>query len=91
MRGLGIDHGLQDLVASTAAVRAAQHLRARGDLFGRQLACAVRDLDMGVARLVIASTAQLPARFHLLIEATGFERDCAIVERSGVTVEVIFV
>jgi hypothetical protein len=53
--------------------------------------CAVRDLCPAGARLLVASSSPIPPRFRLLVETTGFESDCALLERSGETAEVVFV
>jgi hypothetical protein len=53
--------------------------------------CAVRDFSASGARLLVPSSSPLPARFRLLIEASGFESDCAILERSDDSTDVVFV
>jgi hypothetical protein len=53
--------------------------------------CAVRDLTPAGARLLLPSSSPLPPRFRLLVETTRFESNCALLERSGDTAEVVFV
>jgi hypothetical protein len=52
--------------------------------------CAVRDLSLAGAQLVVASSADLPPTFRLLVDGSRFERDCSVVERSGDRVDVAF-
>jgi hypothetical protein len=53
--------------------------------------CAIRDLGMGGAWLLVAAFSPLPQRFRLLVETTGLERNCDLVERSGDAAEAVFI
>ena len=52
--------------------------------------CAVRELTLSGAQLVVASSAPLPQTFHLLVDSSGFEADCTVLQRSGDRVDVVF-
>jgi hypothetical protein len=53
--------------------------------------CAVRDLWPTGARLLVPSSARLPARFRLVVDAAGIKASCTLFMRSEDTVEVSFV
>ena len=56
-------------------------LRGRIYLAGNPpIPCAVRDLTLAGAQLVVASSAPLPSTFRLLVEASHFEADRGALE-----------
>ena len=54
------------------------------------MSCAVTAMSSAGARLVVASAADLPHTFRLVIDDSGFEANCTLVERSGDRAEVSF-
>ena len=54
------------------------------------VACTVRDLSQGGARLLVAGTVSAPDTFELIIEIDGLEADCEVVGRRGSDVHVRF-
>ncbi|WP_244476436.1 PAS domain-containing methyl-accepting chemotaxis protein [Methylobacterium sp. Leaf88] len=57
---------------------------------GARLACTIRDLTQGGARLHLGQPAQVPDRFAVVVEADGREFDCAVRHRSGTSLNVQF-
>ena len=55
------------------------------------IACTVRDLSAGGARLTVPGTVSAPDTFELIIELDGLEADCEVVGRRGSDVHVRFV
>jgi len=53
--------------------------------------CIVRDVSEEGALLEVAHPTWLPTRFHLLLEANGFETDCEVMHRTDKAVGVRFV
>ena len=65
----------------------------RGTIFSAgksPMPCAVRDLSLAGARLIVASSADLPPTFRLLVKATKLEADCTVLQQSGDRVDVVF-
>lgn len=56
-----------------------------------QYPCIVRDLSEGGAKLEFDDTSWLPARFHLTIDADGFESDCEVRHQDATHAGVEFV
>ena len=54
------------------------------------LACTVRDISVGGARLRIMGSVSPPNRFELLIELDGLEVPCEVVRRDGNEIAVMF-
>jgi methyl-accepting chemotaxis protein len=54
------------------------------------LRCVMRDVSDGGAMLEVGQPEWVPARFRLVIEATGLECDCEVVHRTGAGVGVRF-
>jgi hypothetical protein len=52
--------------------------------------CIMRDVSEGGALLEVSYPRWFPARFRLVIEATGFETECEIVHRTDTAVGVRF-
>jgi methyl-accepting chemotaxis protein len=66
-------------------LRAAIHLPG-----GARIACSIRDLSKGGARLHLSQPAQVPDRFEVVIDADGRRFDCAMRHRSGTSLNVQF-
>ncbi len=63
----------------------------RGTIFTpAPIPCAVRDLTLRGARLVVPSYSPLPGQFRLVVESAGLDANCALTERSADGVEVVF-
>jgi hypothetical protein len=63
----------------------------RGTIFTpAPIPCAVRDLTLRGARLLVSPRFPLPRQFRLVVESTGFDTHCALTERSADRVLVIF-
>ncbi|MGU3362883.1 PAS domain-containing protein [Methylobacterium sp. M6A4_1b] len=57
---------------------------------GERIACSIRDLSEGGARLHLGQAAPVPDRFAIVIEADGRRFDCAVRHRSGPNLNVQF-
>jgi len=57
---------------------------------GERIACTIRDLSEGGARLHLAQAAKVPDRFEVVIDADGRRFDCAIRHRSSTGLNVQF-
>ena len=52
--------------------------------------CIMRDVSEGGALLEVPHPRWFPARFRLVVEATGFETECEIVHRTDTAIGVRF-
>lgn len=57
---------------------------------GERIACSIRDLSEGGARLHLDQAAQVPDRFEIIIDADGRQFDCAVRHRLGMSLNVQF-
>jgi methyl-accepting chemotaxis protein len=57
---------------------------------GERIACSVRDLSEGGARLHLGRDAKVPDRFSVVIDADGRHFDCVVRQRSGMRLNVQF-
>lgn len=57
---------------------------------GDRLACSIRDLSAGGARLHVRSDATVPERFDLIVDADGRRFKCEVRHRSGSSINVQF-
>ncbi|KQP30057.1 histidine kinase [Methylobacterium sp. Leaf104] len=66
-------------------LRAAIHLPG-----GERIACSIRDLSEGGARLHLGQSVEVPDRFAIVVAADGRRFDCAVRHRSGPNLNVQF-
>jgi methyl-accepting chemotaxis protein len=66
-------------------LRAAIHLPG-----GARIACSIRDLSEGGARLQLGQPATVPDRFAVVVDGDGRRFDCAVRNRSGTSLNVQF-
>ncbi|WP_279597389.1 PAS domain-containing methyl-accepting chemotaxis protein [Methylobacterium sp. J-068] len=57
---------------------------------GDRIACSIRDMSEGGARLHLSRPATVPDRFEVVVEADGRHFDCAVRHRSGTGLNVQF-
>jgi hypothetical protein len=55
-----------------------------------RMPCVMRDISEGGALLEVHHPEWLPARFRLIAEASGFERECEVAHRTDASVGVRF-
>ena len=55
-----------------------------------RVSCVMRDVSDGGALLEVHHPEWLPARFRVIVEASGFEAECEVAHRADTTVGVRF-
>jgi len=90
-----ISTGLDDWTIGMEERRAARRTRVllRAAIHlpdGARIACSIRDLSEGGARLQLGQPAQVPDRFAVVVAADGRRFDCAVRHRSGTGLNVQF-